>query len=515
MLPYRAMAAVRELRYLIVLGLFAAHTLTYVAKTQDDTYITLRYARNLASGAGLVYNSGERVEGYSNFLYTIILSGLIRLGADPLLAAKAIGLASGCLAIVVCWKTAALLPGARRLPWLAPLLLAVSPAFAAWAVLGLETVLFSLLILLAVQNVIRDASPAPRLSLVGGGLFALIAMCRPEGALFLVITAIFLAAHGERRRLVSTLLAFGLPFGAFLVWRMWYYGDILPNTYYAKTGMGLMGNIRGAKYVFEFFRSYGGAALPFLAVVPLFWGAPSRGVQYVAWQTAAYLTFVVWVGGDNFSDFRFIVPVLPLLYLLATDGVVRTAGELRDSPPARSARRVAPVAVLVLLTAVFALSSTVYQHVPAFKNVAVDAPLTDSDQLVTLGEWLRGIAPAKSSIAVGEAGAIPWVTGWRTLDAFGLSDREIARVPRVRDARGILKKSPDAVIKRVLGWQPDFVEFYAVPGFDTVLGPNDNLLWKALLTSGYRLIPPYDRIGGFVVFARPDIAVHIVPSASR
>ena len=50
----------------------------------DDAYITLRYVRNLLAGDGLVWNPGERVEGYTSFgaVLAIALPGL--LGIDLL-----------------------------------------------------------------------------------------------------------------------------------------------------------------------------------------------------------------------------------------------------------------------------------------------------------------------------------------------------------------------------------------------------------------------------------------------
>ncbi len=51
----------------------------------DDTFITLRYARNAIRGEGFVWNSGERVEGYTNFLWLLIITAMGKLGA-PLLA---------------------------------------------------------------------------------------------------------------------------------------------------------------------------------------------------------------------------------------------------------------------------------------------------------------------------------------------------------------------------------------------------------------------------------------------
>ena len=40
----------------------------------DDAFISFRYSRNWANGEGLVYNAGERVEGYTNFLWVAVLT---------------------------------------------------------------------------------------------------------------------------------------------------------------------------------------------------------------------------------------------------------------------------------------------------------------------------------------------------------------------------------------------------------------------------------------------------------
>ena len=60
----------------LVAALVLAAGLTHVLSLRffyDDAFITFRYAANLAHGHGLVFNPGERVEGYSNFLWTVLL----------------------------------------------------------------------------------------------------------------------------------------------------------------------------------------------------------------------------------------------------------------------------------------------------------------------------------------------------------------------------------------------------------------------------------------------------------
>ena len=74
-------AAARLSGFVIVAlpGVWQAWALRFV---QDDAYISWRYAENLARGLGLVWNEGEYVEGYTNFLWTVILAIPHRVGLD-------------------------------------------------------------------------------------------------------------------------------------------------------------------------------------------------------------------------------------------------------------------------------------------------------------------------------------------------------------------------------------------------------------------------------------------------
>ena len=64
----------------MILGVAGAARMAWVC---DDAFISFRYAENLVRGLGLVYNAGERVEGYSNFLWTLGTALGMRLGVDP------------------------------------------------------------------------------------------------------------------------------------------------------------------------------------------------------------------------------------------------------------------------------------------------------------------------------------------------------------------------------------------------------------------------------------------------
>ncbi len=68
---------------LLLAALGALLALSYGTATQDDAFISLRYAQNLVDGHGLVYNPGEYVEGYTNLSWTLLLAGLLAAGLDP------------------------------------------------------------------------------------------------------------------------------------------------------------------------------------------------------------------------------------------------------------------------------------------------------------------------------------------------------------------------------------------------------------------------------------------------
>src|SRR5512143_3483048 len=86
---------------LIGLAVFAL-TLAYFSSTRsDDAYISFRYARNFADGHGLVFNPGQPpVEGYSNFLWVVLLAGAARLGFEIPAAAQVLSIVLAAIALI-------------------------------------------------------------------------------------------------------------------------------------------------------------------------------------------------------------------------------------------------------------------------------------------------------------------------------------------------------------------------------------------------------------------------------
>jgi hypothetical protein len=300
----RAALAVR-VALAVLLGALVLAPQVLGAWMLDDAYISFRYAANALAGAGLVFNPGERVEGYTNFLWTVLFVPILAARIDPALAAQAITLLLALAIAALAWF------GARRLAGtvaatLALALLVGSTPFVLYAARGsgMETALFTLLVLggvlayLAVEPRIEDRGwrIATWPSSLAGALLALAAMTRPEGVLVVAVCGLHLLVSGlqwpsglwleakTRRRedakiaassplqlfapaqmvlhktgqplawrdMLGLALGFLALFGPYYLWRFSYYGYPLPNTFYAKVGGTSAQALRGLSYAAEF-----------------------------------------------------------------------------------------------------------------------------------------------------------------------------------------------------------------------------------------------------------------------
>lgn len=208
----------------------------------DDAFISFRYARNLLDGHGLVFNRGEHVEGYTNFAWTMAIAGCWRLGMRPELAAHVLSLAftAGALLVTVAIvRETSARPWRGLLTWLALAFLCGSTSFATWSTSGLETRMFTCLVLAGAWQTMRARFGMPT-AIAASLWFALAALTRPEGLLVFACAFVWRLVRdrlvGDMRlwTLVALLAPFTIVIGAHFLWRHAYYGAWLPNTYYAK-----------------------------------------------------------------------------------------------------------------------------------------------------------------------------------------------------------------------------------------------------------------------------------------
>jgi hypothetical protein len=303
--------------------------------TCDDAFISFRYAQHFVDGHGLVFNldpDEAPVEGYTNFAWTMWLALGLRLGfVDDALEMWSAAWGSLCHAGTVLLLAAVAWRGSngRAIVPIAACGYAALHHAASLAPAGLETALFVLLVLALLRFAL--SLRCAREAWLAGFVAVVLAMTRPDGALFVAATFAFVAFDAWRRRAVRLAIGCAAPllcvFGPYLLWRHAYYGYWVPNTFYAKSAADPYPG-QGLRYVVEFARCYW-ALLPALPVAMWFVARKPDPLAPVSaflgrrpWFALLafvlpYLAFVVWVGGD-FMFARFLLPIVPVV-LLAFD----------------------------------------------------------------------------------------------------------------------------------------------------------------------------------------------------
>ncbi len=418
----------------------------------DDAFIAFRYARNLVAGHGLVFNPGERVEGFTSPAWTLLVATGMALGADPVRFAQVSAiLCNLTLAWTVHRFARQHLELGDRWAWVPVWILVGNLNLAAWAAHGLETSLFALLVMVGTSRVVSLESEGPRgLEWTAGLAFAAATWTRPEGLVFWPVlvmareglpgtrgagaeeqatwfSRVARAVQGWVARVAIRewrgVVAWTVPVVVLFLARRIYYDAWLPNTYYAKAtgGAGTLGD--GLTYFLDFVSTswlHGVALIP--VVVALWHGGPARRVLAAA--VGLNVAYVVWLGGDTFAGARFFVPTLAPFALLVGDGVVHGLRRLDVRPP-------------FLVAAAGALTGAMVAGTwPELSRQAeLAASMTRNRAFV--GKLLKEITPPDTVIALNTVGALPYYAERPAIDLYGLTDAHIARVPvDVRHRKG-------------------------------------------------------------------------------
>lgn len=304
----------------------------------DDAMVSMTYARNLAAGAGLVWNpGGPAVEGYTNLLWTLWMAVLHRAGAPESKVALLVmlsGLAVLVANLIVLWKLARLLSTSVTTARLTVLTTSLCYPLIFWTLRGMEVGLMSLVVNLALLQAL-SAPPGGRLRIRDVIWLILLPLIRPDGmvpaALIAVVAGLARSRAGRSRAAAAIVLS---PFVALLAhtglrWRL--YGAVLPNTYYLKVaGIPMIERVsRGAATLWETVQSN----LWMTFALGLLVRADAR-LRIVAVVVLAQVGYSVWVGGDAWEQAhyanRYIAVVLPLAVLLAARGVEQLFAEPRS-----------------------------------------------------------------------------------------------------------------------------------------------------------------------------------------
>ncbi len=387
----------------------------------DDAFISYRYARNLFHGLGLVYNEGVRVEGYTNFLWTILSYLGLKAGIEPIRFTQGWSLLAQAVTLWLVYHIGLLSTGSQWRALVAPVLLAGQIAFLAYPMTGMESTFFAMLVTLAFYLLVsraygrRGGAVALGLALLGIGL------TRFDGFILVGILALFaLRERRDRRQLWSAL---GLAAGGLVLynaWRLAYYPTVFPNSFYAKTSFSLQRILVGVKYLAHFVME-SRLLLVLLAALPFVLRRTSAITRFLGWVVAAQCGYVVLVGGDWMPHSRFIYHVLPLFLLLVQEGLWHVWDALR--PRARSVA----LAGTSLLLVVLAVNLTPLYRGLDFDELEGRHFLTSDARRI--GEALDRIMPGDKTLAIEWAGIIPYYTRHAVIDTYGINDLEITSQP--------------------------------------------------------------------------------------
>jgi arabinofuranosyltransferase len=413
----------------------------------DDAFIYLRFARNISNGLGAVWNAGEPpVEGFTSPLYELLLVVLSQLGVTNVWLGAWLGIAANAATLWLVWRLANLLnPDHGTDSFFTLVFLALSPSFIFWTTSGMETLLYTTLLVAAASALISFWRQRVR-AWLPGALFALAALARPEAAPLFCLTLIFELCRRlrQRERLLDRDIllmgaAFLLIYAPAFAWRYWYFGYPFPNTYYAKTGGSLVQVKGGIIYLLQtLLYAFGGSAsvLPLLLLF-----VSKRPPSAVPAFYLAFLTFVSWLivaanGGDHFLDARFITPTLPFVFLLIGIGMSR----LMDSQAvARRLRLSFRIIVLLLAMAHWAQNQPYRDVVSGWQRwrnhkagdlpqAGVAAPRSFPWEIgfALMGRSLAATALPTESIAAVPVGALGYYSKMVVIDMVGVVDPVIA-----------------------------------------------------------------------------------------
>lgn len=389
----------------------------------DDAYISFRYARHLSEGLGLVWNVGEPIEGYSNFLWTILCALGMKIGVAPEKFTLIINLPIYVATFFVIYRIGIVLGLSRAMAISTVVLTGFTRSIYAFPTSGLETSLQILQFLLLTYFLILSArevwttSSALRISI----LLALMALTRPDAAVP-GFAAIFLFWERRREHGAREWSAFLLPAGLVILvyfgWKLSFYGSIIPNSFHAKV-RDVYGLLFGLFYLNQFLLSH--LLYPFFFFVGWLAGGLKRatpGMREALILMGSWTIYVVSVGGD-FMEYRFWAPVIPLFYIT----ILKAISQL-------SARRAKTALAAGLAAGVlhgnFAMEHLVFGY--GIESVAhIRGHLTEPDEnWILIGKKLKEyLGGTDAVISVGAAGAIPYFSELKTIDFMGLNDLTI------------------------------------------------------------------------------------------
>jgi arabinofuranosyltransferase len=417
----------------------------------DDAMISMRYAWNFSHGLGLVWNTGEYVQGYTNLLMTLIMSvaTLVFSKSIAVLSIQILGVVFMLLVAFLTMQIAdhVLQEVDERLRIFVRILAFISGVayypLVYWSLMGMETGLLTVLLLSGLLLAFRYAKSGNYNTLIASAfLFGLTFLTRNESAIFFVLAWVYLALEIKESNgriklgwLFSSAGLFLLIVAGELLFQYLYYGETLPNTYVLKlTGMPLAFRIQnGIGFVLPFVKET--AFILVLALVSVIIRY-KRKKLVLLFVIVLAIIYQIYVGGDAWNYWRILAPAIPLAMILAIDALIVAMSITINTLVSINRTFHTPTylreSFVVLFVTLFMYTGVVSANYRFFGEIDLHVKpyhtpgnKTDVDTSVALNDLLRKDA----TIGVIWAGAIPYYTNYKAVDFLGKSDRYIAHLP--------------------------------------------------------------------------------------
>lgn len=435
-----------------------AHTIYYLPFLSDDALISLRYAQRLIEGKGLSWTDGQSVEGYSNFLWVMLSAILGKLGMNLVFVVRLMGvvLSVANIGLIIQFvKNRFDNPFCILLPVLA--FYSLSGTIAAWSIGGLEQPLVGFLTLLAIVQYLEFIRTSINKNLwISSIALGLLSITRPDG--ILIAVGIFayhtIASRQNLRAKYRELALLSLVPLAFylglLLFRIIYYGELVPNTALVKVSPSIPHFLEGVHYNLRFIKANLSLSIVVgLSLYYLLTKKHPRTLLYLA-LLGLWFAYLSFIGGDIFPAFRHHFLSYVLLMLVIVDGLFL----LYQSQSFNKYKRLIVFSFAVILMPLF-----VYQQFNEFFYHAAKTEIWEwelKDLAIDLKSTFEEEQPL---IAVGASGALPYWTGFPAIDMLGLNDYHIPRHKREKVGSGYIgHEFGDA--EYVMSRKPDIVQFH-------------------------------------------------------
>jgi len=441
--------------YLIILVIYIVYISIFIYDTSfkladeryfslfDDAMVSMQYARNLIEGHGLVWNAdGARVEGFSNPLWTGYMA-LVHLFPIPeSKVSLVIQITSGLLLILNLWVVRSIYRMMfRGNPFFEIATIILTAFFLPlnnWSLQGMEVGLVTLWISTSTLLILR----LPRLDKIPWTLLFFMAvgtLVRLDLIIFYLIGAFYIGlkcSASRNRRFINVLIPLIIVLSIQILARYYYYGALLPNTYYLKmTGFPVHLRVARGLLVFgKFIQELGLPAVMIFFLLFLF--NRSKAVLMVLTIFGMQVVYSIWVGGDAWEYWglsnRFITPVMPLFFIMFA-GSLQSLFELiiqkRKLERSKTSWLI-NAGFVVLFLICFIRFNLVRNPDPSLKEwLLLKKPLAVERNLDMVNQalLLRSLTTDDVSLAVVWAGALPYFSHRRCIDILGKNDPVIAR----------------------------------------------------------------------------------------